>query len=659
MFLANKLNKGGNLSSPDGQFNYVTMLLHGDGTNGAQNNTFLDSSTNNFTITRNGNTTQGSFSPYGSNWSNFFNGADDYLTCSVSVPATGAFTVEMFVFPTSTAGYQLLFSQFTSGNAGSLQILWDDTTDKFTVNIGTGTVLTSSSTYALNTWHHLAITRNGSNNMTMWVNGASAATATNSTSILQTTTFIGTRSVALDGKFNGYISNLRVTNTAVYTGSFTPSTTPLTAISGTTLLTCQSARFIDNSTNNFTITVNGLSNEGHPIALKFNPFGASSAYSTGVVGGSGYFDGTGDYLSTTVTAKSAGTASFTYELWFYEQATDGLDRHLFTTRTSDANTGFDCRVNASGVINLQRGGSTDFFTSTAIANVACWNHLAIVRNGASSLTIYLNGVSIGTASLNYNFTVTDYKIGVNYATDDAWKGYITDFRYTKAAVYTANFTPNTAPLAAITDTALLLNFTNGAIIDNAMMNNLETVGNAQISTSVKKYGTGSLAFDGTGDYLFGGNYLSATFGTGDFTIEMWLYYSSSAAGSDFLIDCRPAATNGAYPTIYADTGILYYYANSGNRITSSSISTDTWMHVAVCRSGTSTKMFINGTQTGSTYTDSTNYICRTDGPVIGADRNFGDSLLGYIDDFRITKGYARYTATFTPPTSALSDTGPY
>jgi hypothetical protein len=167
-----------------------------------------------------------------------------------------------------------------------------------------------------------------------------------------------------------------------------------------------------------------------------------------------------------------------------------------------------------------------------------------------------------------------------------------------------------------------------------------------------------MAFDGSGDYLFGGNYLSATFGTGDFTIEMWLYYSSSAAGSDFLIDCRPAATNGAYPTIYADTGILYYYANSGNRITSSSISTDTWMHVAVCRSGTSTKMFINGTQAGSTYTDSTNYICRTDGPVIGADRNFGDSLLGYIDDFRITKGYARYTTNFSVPTAAFPDIGP-
>jgi hypothetical protein len=45
-------------------FNQTTLLLHGDGTNGAQNNTFLDSSTNNFTITRNGNTTQGTFSPF-------------------------------------------------------------------------------------------------------------------------------------------------------------------------------------------------------------------------------------------------------------------------------------------------------------------------------------------------------------------------------------------------------------------------------------------------------------------------------------------------------------------------------------------------------------------------------------------------------------------
>jgi hypothetical protein len=65
MFAASKT---GSAAATDAQFKNVTMLLHGDGTNGAQNNTFVDSSTNNFTITRNGNTTQGTFTPYGANW---------------------------------------------------------------------------------------------------------------------------------------------------------------------------------------------------------------------------------------------------------------------------------------------------------------------------------------------------------------------------------------------------------------------------------------------------------------------------------------------------------------------------------------------------------------------------------------------------------------
>jgi len=69
----------------DPYFYSVTSLLHGDGTNGAQNNTFLDSSTNNFTITRNGNTTQGSFSPFSqTGWSNYFDGSGDYLQVSTS-----------------------------------------------------------------------------------------------------------------------------------------------------------------------------------------------------------------------------------------------------------------------------------------------------------------------------------------------------------------------------------------------------------------------------------------------------------------------------------------------------------------------------------------------------------------------------------------------
>ena len=103
-----KVLSGASGEPNDPNFKNVTLLLHGDGSNGAQNNTFIDSSTNNFTITRNGNTTQGSFSPYGSNWSNYFDGTSgQYLNAPANAAfnfGTGDFTVEGWVFPTSTSG---------------------------------------------------------------------------------------------------------------------------------------------------------------------------------------------------------------------------------------------------------------------------------------------------------------------------------------------------------------------------------------------------------------------------------------------------------------------------------------------------------------------------------------------------------------------------
>jgi hypothetical protein len=75
--------------------------------------------------------------------------------------------------------------------------------------------------------------------------------------------------------------------------SVTVPTTPLTAISGTELLTCQTNRFVDNSTNNFAITVNG-----NTSVQPFSPFAPSAAYDPSVNGGSGYFDGSGDGVTT-------------------------------------------------------------------------------------------------------------------------------------------------------------------------------------------------------------------------------------------------------------------------------------------------------------------------------------------------------------------------
>jgi hypothetical protein len=269
------------------------------------------------------------------------------------------------------------------------------------------------------------------------------------------------------------------------------------------------------------------------------------------------------------------------------------------------------------------------------------------------MTLYINGVSVGTADLT-GVTVNDSSNAVSIGTYGAgaglfFNGYLCDVRLVKGtAVYTAAFTPPTAPLTAITNTSLLTNYATAK-------NDLETVGNAQISTTQSKFGGSSMYFDGTGDYLVSNaatNNLYA-FGTGDFTLEMWVYFNSVASGS--LFEFRPASTNGAYPLIYfSSSGVLTYYANSNPQINSSSVSTGQWYHIALCRYGTSTKMFLNGIQTGSTYTDSSNYLCRANGPLIGVTSSLSsDFLNGYVNDFRITKGIARYTSNFTPPTTAF------
>lgn len=196
------------------------------------------------------------------------------------------------------------------------------------------------------------------------------------------------------------------------------------------------------------------------------------------------------------------------------------------------------------------------------------------------------------------------------------------------------------------------------ITDSSPLAGNWTAGGAvAVSTSQSKFGSASLSFSGAlGNYITpsaaGSNF---TFGTGDFTIEAWVYATAFTGATRIIFDFRPNATEGAYPVLYCtNTGGLFYFANNSNRITGATLSTANWYHLAVSRSGTSTKLFVDGTQSGSTYTDSTNYLVGTTRPRIGGNANGNDTnnWNGYLDDIRITKGVARYTANFTAPTSA-------
>ena len=171
-------------------------------------------------------------------------------------------------------------------------------------------------------------------------------------------------------------------------------------------------------------------------------------------------------------------------------------------------------------------------------------------------------------------------------------------------------------------------------------------GNAKLITSVRQFDLGSAIFDGTGDYLQTTE--DFAFGTGDFTVECWIRRDDLIT-DHAIFDFRDSATQVA-GYLYASNQTLIWYVNGSARITSgnSLTSTSVFYHVAVSRSGTDTKMFIGGTQVGSTYTDTNNYLTK---PLrIGAPYSTGaDDFDGYIDEVRISK-VARYTANFTPST---------
>jgi hypothetical protein len=216
-----------------------------------------------------------------------------------------------------------------------------------------------------------------------------------------------------------------------------------------------------------------------------------------------------------------------------------------------------------------------------------------------------------------------------------------------------------------TNTVLLLkgDGTNGSttILDSSKVagspKTVTAVGNAQISTAQSKFGGSSIAFDGTGDYLTLDGSAAFLFGTGDFTIEAW-FRPSNLTGLKIIIDARPPGTSGvASHWVIATDGATMNYAVAGSSYAGGALSLNTWHFLALSRASGSTRAFLDGVQIGSTITDTTNYLIGASRPIIGADGNSPIALnfTGYMDDIRITKGIARYTANFTPPTAPFPD----
>jgi hypothetical protein len=184
-----------------------------------------------------------------------------------------------------------------------------------------------------------------------------------------------------------------------------------------------------------------------------------------------------------------------------------------------------------------------------------------------------------------------------------------------------------------------------------------TTGSPTVSTS----GSGSILEVSASTGLRYAGQAPFVFGTGDFTIELWVYPTSFATFPTF-IDMRDPGGTGGGPNFYCmNNGELRFASSNVDRIVSGAavLSLNTWAHIALCRIGTSTKMYLNGTQVGSTYTDTTNYPCSSTGPRVLKNCNEDSgAVVGNTTNFRIVKGVGVYTGNFTPSTVPLQATQP-
>ena len=656
---------GGTGSASDAYFDLVALLLPGNGTNGSQNNTFQDSSSNALTVTRSGNPTQGTFSPFSqTGWSNYFDGTGDYLSTTATAVGTNSFTVEAWVYLTAGSAYMGIYSstEDTSGVGINLGIDNTNNVQGFVGRGNSGTFLNGTTPLSLNTWHHVAFVRNGSA-LSLYVNGTSVDSDTSSTSITATSAVIGRFYISYNGFYmNGYISNVRLVNgTAVYTSNFAVPTTPLTAITNTQLLTCQSSRFIDNSTSALAITV-----VGNTSVQAFAPFNPTAAYSTTTVGGSAYLDGSGDYLTISNPASllTFGTGDFTIECFVYPTAASSSSYVCWIYGNTTVINAIIINSNTGAVTFRLRGtnlSETDVTSSSGLLRVGEWTHLALVRTGTNFYG-YVNGTRFSTtiaANAAFNEAQAQFftqpQIGASSnPVGNYFTGYVSGWRALKGtALYTAaTITVPSAPLTAVANTSALLNSTNGGITDATAKNVIETVGSAQISTAQSKFGGSSMLFDGSGDYLVSPASVNYEVGTGSYTIEFWIYWNV-IGNIAMLFGWNGGATGSTFGYTYSD-GRIGVGINGTNEIVSSSgqATTGSWIHMAFVKNGSTTTIYKNGVAIASSTTGVWSSNTGTATFSVGGGASASDTNC-YIDDLRITKGLARYTANFTPPTAAF------
>jgi hypothetical protein len=381
-----------------------------------------------------------------------------------------------------------------------------------------------------------------------------------------------------------------------------------------------------------------------------------------------YFDGTA-YFTVPSSHKVAfgSSQNYTIEGWVRPSYSSG-NNAIWDTRSDTTAGQSKPRLWYDGAaqqfkVNFN-SDSTIVQTGTAPRDV--WRHVAMVRNNGV-LSLYVDGVSVASTGDSTNlgplplcFGASALGAGANFV------GWMDEFRVSKVARYTANFTPDTTPHARDADTVYLFHFDDGhgsqVLKDDSRSGAGDLYLNGvSISTTQAKFGSSSLRCPGGNNYLQtqGNKYLADhAIGADDFTIDFWVRLDAISGTQSVFRGSIPAGYNPIITVDGSGQALLYLSSNGtssnlANGVAFGALSATTWTHIALTRSGTNVYAFVNGVL-GATVAVSTSTVW----PSIAyynMGRTDGTSYLtGYVDELRIKRGVAEWTSNFTPPTSAYT-----
>ena len=650
-----------------------------------------------------------------------FNGTTQYLsiTGTTSGPldlATGAgnWTVECWFYPRSVTGAQCIF--WKGGTSGSVNpsyaFFLSGAGGQFIVGdggVGGAVVNFAGGTFAINTWYHFALVRNGTT-FTAWINGVSISPLTAIFTMSNTgnnTLTIGS-SVA-DGStryFNGLITNFRIVKgTAVYTASFVPLL-PITNLFATSLLLLVKSdanKIVDSSINN--TVVNNVN--------------------------TATFSATVPLVTSAVAPLSFLYNDFTVEAWIYLNAYGATATGIIETRTGVVAQPWAFGLSGTSLDFYWGTGSTTRVTSSMRVPSGQWTHVAATRlNGVVNL--YINGFQdINYVNAGVVMTQSSDTVWIGNYRDGAATGqntysanvYISNLRTVNGtAVYTANFTPQTTNLSNIAGTTMLT-LQNSTLVDNGLYNVPIVKYYGSVSPSIFTQSTpvtdgyASVYFNGATLLQYtnstalttvpavdasvnqftvsstasipntiaaapaitplstvnsisfaGSQYLTVAanaafaYGTGSFTVECWVYITTALAAGAFVgpwtgtaatsswvfTQGSPTATNLRFGV--SDGTTATFYQGGGG------LSINTWIHVAAVRNGTTLTLYSNGISVSTNAGVSANISVASQALQINGIAGATFLTTGYISNLRIVKGTAVYTGNFTVPTAPLTIT---